>query len=219
MIDSAKYFKTTAAGLKLTGPTGASDVSKFFALLKREGALEGSIAGTSATSFFQQFTANKEKLKKLKQETGIDLQFFDEKGEFKGLDNAFQQMEQFRKLSGEARLEALNEIFGEQGGKVAGVMVEGGALSWRNVTAEAGKAVKVNEKINQQMELYNSKVEALQGSIKNLTATAFLPWSTPSSQLSTWLTRASARCRVGPRASWNRRRGCELAALRAWARQ
>jgi TP901 family phage tail tape measure protein len=175
LIESAKYFKSTAATLGMTGLTGASDTSKFFALVKRFGALEGSQAGTSATSFFQQFTAHADKLKDLKKEKGIDIQLFDAKGNFKGWENAFREMEKFRKLTGQKRLEALNDIFGEQGGKVAGVMVEAGAAGWANVAAEAQKAVPVNEKINQQMETYNAKWEALGGTWTNIKATVFTP--------------------------------------------
>lgn len=175
LIEAAKYFQATATSLKLTGISGAADVSKFFALMKREGAIEGSQAGTSATSFFQQYLAHADKLKELKKTTGIDLKFSDTKGNFLGWENAFKQMEQFRKLQGEERLRALNEVFGEQGGKVAGVMVESGAEGWRNVTTEAAKAVSVNEKIIQQMATYNAKMEAFLGTIENIKSVTFGP--------------------------------------------
>jgi hypothetical protein len=175
LIESAKYFQNTANSLKLTGFGGASETSKFFALLKREGAMEGSQAGTSATSYFQQFIAQADKRAKIKKETGLDLQLFDKKGEFLGLDNAFKEMEKFRKFSSEKRLELLNKLFGEQGGKVAGVMVQSGAEGWRSITTEGAKAVRVNEKINQQMELYNSKLEAVQGTLDNLKSSTFTP--------------------------------------------
>lgn len=175
LIESAKYFQATASSLNLTGRAGAEDVSKFFALMKREGALEGSQSGTGATSFFQQYLTHADKLKELKKETGIDLSFSDKKGNFLGWENAFKQMEQFRKLQGEKRLSWLNEIFGEQGGKVAGVMVNAGAEGWRNISKEAEKAVSVNEKINQQMATYNAKMEALMGTIDNIKAVTFTP--------------------------------------------
>ncbi len=156
LIESAKYFQNTSNSLKLTGIGGAEETSKFFALVKRTGALEGSQAGTSATSFFQQFIAKADQRAKIKKATGLDIKLFDKKGEFLGLENAFTEMEKFRKFSSEKRLELLNEIFGEQGGKVAGVMSEAGAEGWRNVGKEAAKAVPVQEKINQQMATYST---------------------------------------------------------------
>lgn len=175
LIESAKYFQSTAKSLRLTGFEGATETSKFFALLKRRGALEGSQAGTSGTSFFQQFIAKGDQRAKIKKTTGLDIKLFDAKGEFAGFENAFREMEKFRKFSAEKRLGLLNEIFGEQGGKVAGVMVEAGAEGWRNVSIEAAKAVPVQEKINQQMATYNAKMEALQGTLSNIKATTFTP--------------------------------------------
>jgi TP901 family phage tail tape measure protein len=175
LIESAKYFQNTASSLKLTGFGGAEETSKFFALIKRQGAIEGSQAGTSATSFFQQFIANAEQRAKIKKKTGFDIQLFDTKGNFLGLENAFKEMEKFRKFSSEKRLSMLNELFGEQGGKVAGVMVDAGAEGWRNVTTEAGKAVPVQEKINAQMETFNAKMEALKGTLTNIAAVGFTP--------------------------------------------
>lgn len=175
LIESAKYFQNTASSLKLTGFSGAEETSKFFALIKRQGAIEGSQAGTSATSFFQQFIAHAEQRAKIKKKTGFEIQLFDTKGNFLGLENAFREMEKFRKFSSEQRLSMLNELFGEQGGKVAGVMVDAGAEGWRNVTIEAGKAVTVQQKINDQMASYNAKMEALSGTLENIKAVSFMP--------------------------------------------
>lgn len=175
LVESSKYFLPTANSLGMTGLGGAQDTAKFFALMKRQAALEGSQAGTSATSMFTMFVTHKKDLAKLKKELGIDLQLFDKKGNFQGWENAFKQMEQFRKLTGEKRAEALNRVFGEQGGKVAGAMVESGAEGWRNITTESAKAVSVNEKINQQMATYAAKMEALEGTITNLKAVTFTP--------------------------------------------
>jgi hypothetical protein len=175
LIESAKYFSATAQGLKLTGFEGASETSKFFALLKRQGAIEGSQAGTSATSFFQQFIAHAKDRAKIKKATGLEIQLFDVKGNFLGMENAFAQMEKFRKFSSEKRLEILNKLYGEQGGKVAGVMVEAGAEGWRSITTEAAKAVPVQEKLTAQMSTYNAKMEAVLGTLDNIKAITFMP--------------------------------------------
>jgi TP901 family phage tail tape measure protein len=175
LIESSKYFLPTASALGLKGLSGASKTSKLFAALKRHGGLEGSQAGTSATSLFSHYISHPRKVKELKKETGIDIDFFDSKGGFMGMENAFAQMEKLRKLSNEKRAEVLMEIFGEQGNKAATAMVEAGAEGWRNITAEANKAVPVQEKILQQMDTFNAKVEALTGSFENFVATSFKP--------------------------------------------
>ncbi|MGA9770848.1 MAG: phage tail tape measure protein, partial [Blastocatellia bacterium] len=145
------------------------------ALLKREAGLEGSQAGTSLTSLFSMFVTHKDQLKKLGQQTGVKFELFDKKGQFLGWENMFKQAEQLQKLPAEKRMIVLNKAFGEQGAKAFNAFVEAGVAGWKNVTAEAAKAVPVNDKINAQMETYNAKMEAVMGSIENLTATAFTP--------------------------------------------
>ncbi|MGA9774007.1 MAG: phage tail tape measure protein, partial [Blastocatellia bacterium] len=145
------------------------------ALLKREAGLEGSQAGTSLTSLFSMFVTHKDQLKKLGQQTGVKFELFDKKGQFLGWENMFKQAEQLQELPAEKRMIVLNKAFGEQGAKAFNAFVEAGVAGWKNVTAEAAKAVPVNDKINAQMETYNAKMEAVMGSIENLTATAFTP--------------------------------------------
>lgn len=175
LIESAKYFLATASSLKMTGLAGAEEILKVFALLKRNAALEGSQAGTSLTSLFQQFVTQPKQLQKLKKETGVDLQLFDGKKQFVGWERLFGEAEKLRKLPEKTRLEVLNKAFGEQGAKAFGAFVDSGVTGWRDISAEAKKAVPVNEKIDAQMATYNAKVEALQGSFENLVATAFTP--------------------------------------------
>lgn len=175
LIESAKYFQATSNQLGITGSQGAADTVKFFALLKRQAGMEGSMAGTGARAFFMQLATEEKKLKELQKETGIELRPFDDKGTFRGYEAMFKEMEKFRGLNQQQSTKWLNKVFGERGQEVASAMVKVGVDGWRNITSEAGKAVPVNEKINQQMDLYQSKVEALQGSLTNLQATAFMP--------------------------------------------
>lgn len=175
LIESAKYFQATSNQLGITGAKGAGDTVKFFALLKRTAGMEGSEAGTGARAFFMQLATEEKKLAKLKKATGIELKPFDEKGMFRGFEAMFSEMEKFRSLSQQQSAKWLNEIFGLRGQEVASAMVSSGAEGWKKITAESAKAVPVNEKINQQMETYLAKMEALEGSWQNLKSTAFTP--------------------------------------------
>lgn len=175
LIESSKYFQATSNQLGITGAKGAGDTVKFFALLKRQAGMEGSMAGTGARSFFMQLATEEKKIAALKKATGIELKPFDEKGMFRGYEAMFSEMEKFRGLNQQQSAKWLNNIFGERGQEVAGAMVKVGLDGWKSITAESAKAVPVNEKITQQMATYNAKVEALTGSIQNLTASAFMP--------------------------------------------
>jgi len=177
LIEASKYFFSTARGtLGLKGFEGSQETAKLIAFAKRFAGREGSEAGTTLDALITQFIAHKDKaVAALAKEKGIKLEFFDEKGSFQGVENMFAQLEKMKALSPEDRAASLNAIFGEQGARIAGSMVEQGVEGWRNITAEMNKAVDVQSLINQKMDTYNAKSEALSGSWQNFKATAFTP--------------------------------------------
>lgn len=176
LIEASKYFFSTAkTALDLRGLEGAQDTAKLFAFAKRYAGREGSEAGTSLDAVITQYIAHKDKVEALAKDKGIKLEFFNAEGKFGGIENMFAQLEKLRSLAPEERSLRLNDIFGEQGARIAGAMVEQGVAGWKNITAESNKAVGVNQQINQQMATFNAKLEAAQGSAMNLAATAFTP--------------------------------------------
>jgi TP901 family phage tail tape measure protein len=177
LIESSKYFFSTAKGtLNLRGFEGSQETSKLFAFVKRYAGREGSEAGTSLDAVITQFIAHRDKaVKALEKDKGIKLELFDAKGNFQGVENMFAQLEKMKKLNPEERALRLNAIFGEQGARIANAMVEQGVAGWRNITTEMNKAVDVQTLINQKMDTYNAKSEALSGSWQNFKATAFTP--------------------------------------------
>lgn len=176
IIEASKYFFSTAKGtMNLRGSEGAIESAKLLAFAKRFAGREGSDAGTALDALMTQFIAHDEARRGLEKDKGIKLEFFNEKGEFGGVENMFRQLEKMRTLNPEERASRLNGIFGEQGSRIASAMVEQGADGWKNITAEMNKAVSVQTLIEQKMDTYNAKTEALSGSWQNFKATAFTP--------------------------------------------
>lgn len=182
LVEGSKYFASTAkTAMDLRGYEGAAQVAKLIAFSKRYTGYEGSRSGTNLDAIITQFVQHPEAVKALEQKSGIKLDFFDDKGKFKGetadqrVETLFREMEKLRALNPRERLETLNSIFGVEGGRIAGQMVEQGVAGWKSVSEEAAKAVPVNEKIIAQMATYNAKTEALAGSWENFKATAFTP--------------------------------------------
>lgn len=176
LIEASKYFFSTAKGtMNLRGIEGGIETAKLFAFAKRYAGREGSEAGTSLDAVMTQYVAHKKKVDELAKEKGIKLEFFDAKGNFQGVENMFAQLEKMKTLNPQERAERLNGIFGEQGSRIANAMVEQGVSGWKNITTEMAKAVEVSTLINQKMETYNAKTEALSGSWTNFKATAFTP--------------------------------------------
>jgi TP901 family phage tail tape measure protein len=175
LIEGSKYFLSTGKAIGLTGSDGAADIAKLLAFSKRYTGYEGSRSGTNLDAIITQFLQHGKARESLKKDTGIDIQLFDKKGQFKGIENMFAEFEKLRKLNPQKRLESLTAIFGQEGGRIAGSMVEQGVAGWKNITAETSKAVPVQDKINAQMQTYNAKMEALTGSFTNFRAVAFTP--------------------------------------------
>ncbi len=176
-----------------------ADIAKLLAFSKRYTGYEGSRSGTNLDAIITQFIQHDEARKALKKDTGIDIQLFDGKGQFKGVENMFAEFEKLRKLDPEKRLQSLTSIFRQEGGRIAGSMVEQGVEGWKNINSEASKAVPVQEKITAQMATYNAKVEAANGSWTNLKATAFTglmddsKWGLDkANEFLTWMQKVSA---------------------------
>lgn len=182
LIESSKYFFSTAkSALNLTGAEGATETAKLMAFMKRFTAREGSVAGTSLDNLIGQYLSHKEKLEALEKEKGISIDFFDDKGQFKGnspeerVKTLFTELQKLQTLNPKERATWLKDIFGEVGYEAADAISAQGLKGWQEINNEIAKSVPVQKQINQQMETYNAKTEALSGSWQNFKASAFTP--------------------------------------------
>jgi TP901 family phage tail tape measure protein len=179
LIEGSKFFQTRAGmPLGLSGLKGADEGGRLLATLRSFG-LEGGIGGRELGGVVVGLTFNtkeqQKKLQELKSKHGITLEFFDKKGQWKGFENAFAQMEKLRKLSTEQRLEFGEKLFGREGMGIASIMMKAGVEGWREINARIDKVPPLQELINQKTATYNAKLEAVQGTFENLRATTFTP--------------------------------------------
>lgn len=179
LIEAAKYFQgRSGAALGLSGLDDAEKTIRVLGLLRKQG-LEGSIAGTAFNNLFSGYFAALNKkdnpLELLKKLEGIDIKFFDGKGNFAGIDNLFKQLEPLQKLSEEKRATYLKNIFGEEGMSAATAILKTGAEGWRQYNAEQEKTISLQQKNAEKAKDFNNQVEALSGSVKNLVVTGFEP--------------------------------------------
>jgi TP901 family phage tail tape measure protein len=179
LIEGSKFFQLRA-GLPLgfTGLQGADRSGRLLATLRSYG-LEGGIGGRELGGFMLSLTFNsKEKQKllaELRHKEGIELKFFDQKGSFLGIENAFAQMEKFRKLSTEKQIKYGEKLFDREGMAIASVFMKSGVDGWQKINQRIDKVPALQELINQKTETYNAKLEAVKGTLTNLEATAFTP--------------------------------------------
>lgn len=176
LIEAAKFFQGRAgASLKLTGLEGAEQSTRFLAFMRERGGMEGSEAGTSSSTFLKQLVVNKKALEELKKEYGITLDLFDKQGQFKGFDNAFEQLQKLRTLNPQQQLAALNKLGGEEGARAGTAMVQGGLESWKQFNDEINKTISQQEKVSQKSQDFNNKMEALSGTLQNVVVAFLTP--------------------------------------------
>lgn len=179
LIEGSKFFQLRAGlPLGMTGLQGADTSGRLLATLKSFG-LEGGIGGRELGGFMLNLNFNtKEKQKllaELKNEKGIELKFFDDKGTFLGVENVFTQMEKFRKLNMQEQMKFGEKLFDREGMAIASVFMKAGVEGWQKINQRIDKIPDQQELINQKTATYNAKLEAVQGTLTNLQATAFTP--------------------------------------------
>jgi TP901 family phage tail tape measure protein len=178
LIEGSKFFQLrVGTGLGMTGLQGAEQGGRLLATLRRAG-LEGGIGGRELAGMFGEMTfARKEQRDQLAalRGKGIDLQFFDKKGGFLGIENVFAQMEKLRGLAPKARMEVLEKLFNKEAAGPANIMIDAGSKGWKETNAEIDRGTQLQDKINEKVATFNAKLEAVQGTFSNLVATTFTP--------------------------------------------
>lgn len=175
LVEAAKYFQGRAgANLGIGGLKDAEQITRLFGLMGKEG-MRGSMAGTMLTDFFSEYNQHREKLKDLQKDTGIKLDFFDQKGQFVGMDEVFKQMEQFNKLSTEKRSQWMEDIFGLRGMTAGNVFAKAGTAGWKEYNASQEQTISLTQKTEEISKTFNNQLEALTGTGKNLIVSFFEP--------------------------------------------
>jgi TP901 family phage tail tape measure protein len=199
---SAKLFRATGirpeeqvAGLKfaqiraganlgLHGIEGYESLGRVLGTLRTFG-LEGGFGGRELSRFLMQlasFEKNAAKLKKTDgidlHAKGIDLQFFDQSKAghpFLGFDNVFKQIEKLRVLGDEERIKVGEKVFTAEGTAIATAFMTAGEEGWKKINNRVDAVVPLQQQIVETTDTWNAKLENVEGTLKNLTATGFTP--------------------------------------------
>jgi TP901 family phage tail tape measure protein len=130
-----------------------------------DNALVGSDAGTSFKTMLQRFVPQSEEARRTMEQLG--LSFFDAQGNFVGIENAAEQLQnKLGGLSEEQRATALNTLFGADAFRAASILAEAGAEGVQEYTAavsDTGAAARVAA---QNLDNLKGDVEALRGSFE-----------------------------------------------------
>lgn len=177
MYGSMSYNATTVRGL---GLTGLENTKKLLALegLSGQQGLEGTSFGTNFSAMLERFNAGPKMLAEAKkgmkaeardmmEGAGVDFQFFDKKGKFKGIDGALKELHKFKKIKDKYGEEGMGlvakELFGVEGARVAKVMIEQGEEGLANFLKKMDEQASLQDRINQKTATLGSALESLGG--------------------------------------------------------
>lgn len=178
LIEGTKFAQLRGGlPLGLQGLSGLESMSSLLGVLKMSG-LKGGVGGREAAALLLALVPTSREQKKIDKELhgkGIDLQFFDKQGQFLGIDNLIGQLEKLRKLSPQKSEELIKKRFGETALGPIAALSKMGMEGLEKYQQRAQSVSSVQSQLNELTETYNQKVEALEGTLENLKATAFTP--------------------------------------------
>ena len=176
---AAQYLGGTLNTLKLAGAENAKMVLAMQGLASQRG-IEGSVFGTNFSMMLTQTAMLKDKLgrnSKIMKEVnsdlrhaGINLQFFDQAGNFVGLEKMVSELEKLNVLSQQDKLKVMTKLFQGEGARVASVLSDVGVAGLREAMALMDKQASIQQRIDETNKSARNTWEALTGTIENFWA-------------------------------------------------
>jgi len=176
---AAQYLGGTLNTLKLAGAENAKMVLAMQGLASQHG-VEGSVFGTNFATMLTQTAMLEDKLgrnSKIMKEVnadlrhaGINMQFFDQAGNFVGLEKMVGELEKLNSLSQLDKLQVMTKLFGSEGTRVASILSDAGVAGLREAMALMDKQASIQQRIAEVNTSARNTWEALTGTVENFWA-------------------------------------------------
>ncbi len=171
-----------SAGLKALGMQGVNaskGVLQMMGVLSQAG-LPASEVGTSIgqlvnrmADFHNKLNKNGKEMKEIRATllgTGIELNFWDSKGNFAGIESMIQQFEKLNVLSPQKKLEVMKKLFGDVAGRAVAILGEKGLKGWAEAGERMGKQASLTERVAAIQETLAFKWDSFTGTLKGFGA-------------------------------------------------
>lgn len=194
MLDAFSALSPGMDAIKQKGLAGANAMAPLLAMLD-QASLSGGAAGNALRKVFQGSFGGSEKSDKALDRYNLD--FVDDAGEFRGLDNLFAQLAKLRKLSTEQRLGVMKDIWGDDSEtlQALNVMVEKGAAGYAEMTSKLSDQADMNQRMIVLLGTLKNLWDAATGTVSNLAARIGELLAPQIKQAVDWLGAAAARAR------------------------
>ncbi|WP_323119974.1 phage tail tape measure protein [Burkholderia alba] len=185
LLLGAKYYGGSLGGLKVQG---ADAVRKIYALQGQaaQNGIDGSTFGTNFGMMLTRIATLSMTLKKhspqmrevgaILKRNRIELQFFDKKGSFAGIDNMVAQLGKLQNIaSDEQRSQVLKALFGQEAARPAELISRKGVAGYQASLKAEDEQASIQQRISVSMGSLTNKLTALTGSIETFIGVAAEP--------------------------------------------
>lgn len=178
-LEVAKYAAPTYNTMRLTGIENAKKLMAVQGIAAQVG-LENSSFGTNFSMMLQRTSQIDSRLdrkskeakevKAMLSEHGIEMSFFNDQGQFAGVENMLKQLAKLRGLKDIEQMKVLNRMFGVEAGRPAQILANKGMEAYEESLKRMDAQADLDSRIELKMETFASKLEALGGTIENVRA-------------------------------------------------
>ncbi|MGX2951447.1 phage tail tape measure protein, partial [Ursidibacter sp. B-7004-1] len=177
MYEAMKYYAPKVNDMKLTGLENTKKIIAIEGIAGQQG-IEGSTFGTGFNEMLNRMASGPEKLKnatkgmtaeakEMMKSAGVQFDFWDKKGNFKGLDAMVVELEKLEKIRakyGDKGVAIVTEqLFETQGGRVASILAQKGKKGLDEMLQKMDQQASLQDRINQKTATLGSALESLGG--------------------------------------------------------
>ena len=181
MYESMKYYAPKLNSMKLTGAENTEKILVIEAMAGQQG-LEGSTFGTGLNMMLSRMNKGPKMIRDAKkgmkaeardmmESVGVEFNFWDKKGSFKGVDGMLAEMQKFEKIRQKYGDEGVGlvaeELFGIEGGRLADILAQKGAKGLDEMIAKMREQASLQERIKLKTATLSSALESLGGVWEN----------------------------------------------------
>lgn len=177
MAEAMKYYAPTVNSLGITGEDNYKKLLAIQGMAARQG-LEGSMFGTNFSAMLGRLAKGPEMIRQAKKgmkaeagdimkQAGIDFDFYDKNGKFKGTEAMIAELEKLntiqKKFGEQKALLVAKELFGEEAGRPAMMLAQQGLEGYRAALADMDKQADANARIAEKTSTLSAAFEQLGG--------------------------------------------------------
>lgn len=173
------YMTAGLKALKIQGLEGADTVLRISGIMARAG-IPASEIGTSLgqvinrmADFNLRLGKNSKTMKEIRgilTGTGIEMNFWDKKGNFLGPENMIRQFEKLNRLSPQRRMEVQKGLFGDVGGRGVSILGDGGVKGWKESERMMQRQASLSERVLSIQETLVFMWDSFTGTVKTFRA-------------------------------------------------